>query len=533
MQFNSFEFIFIFLPITIILFFSAAAMAGTRTAVAVLAIASLFYYGWWEPVYLLLISGSILFNYTIGYLLIGKSRDRFVSSKILLIVGICGNLGLLGYFKYANFFVENYSLASGVEVNLPPIILPIAISFFTFQQIAYLVDCRRQEAGEYSFMNYVLFVTFFPQLLAGPIVHHKEMMPQFSNPGVYRVRLNNLAVGLAIFAVGILKKVVIADQIAPLSDSVFNGVHGGAVPLVWEAWAGAFAFTFQLYFDFSAYSDMAIGLAYMMGIVLPLNFFSPYKAINIVDFWRRWHITLSRFLRDYLYIPIGGNRHGAERRYLNILITMVIGGLWHGASWTFVCWGAYHGLLILLNHAWHAVLRKVGFAPGRSGKIASLLACSVTFLCVVVGWVFFRAENFSDAATMLSAMFGGGASYSVAGEHGILVEWQRHLAWLLALLAIVWLAPNTYQLFARFNPALVPANLRSTVGQAAIRRESDQPPAGDADTGQRALLSDTVQFIQARFSLIALILMVISYVMLGAIFFNPGQIPNTFIYSTF
>ncbi|MBT5038577.1 MAG: MBOAT family protein, partial [Rhodospirillaceae bacterium] len=331
MQFNSFEFIYVFLPIVIIIFFSAAAWAGTRTAVAVLVISSLFYYGWWEPVYLLLISGSILFNYIIGYLLVSKSEDKIISGKIVLIAGICGNLGLLGYFKYANFFVDNFSLASGVEVNLPPIILPIAISFFTFQQIAYLVDCRREEAAEYSFMNYVLFVTFFPQLLAGPIVHHREMMPQFSDPGIYRVKVTNLAVGLAIFGIGILKKVVIADQIAPLSDSVFNAVHGGATPTTWEAWAGASAFSFQLYFDFSAYSDMAIGLARMLGIVLPLNFFSPYKAVNIIDFWRRWHITLSRFLRDYLYIPIGGSRHGAERRYLNILITMLIGGLWHGA----------------------------------------------------------------------------------------------------------------------------------------------------------------------------------------------------------
>ena len=221
MQFNSFEFIYIFLPISIILFFAAAKLVGTRTAVAILVIASLFFYAWWEPIYLLLISGSILFNYTIGYLITRDRKYYFFSDKILLAVGICGNLALLAYFKYANFFVDNFSLASGIEVNVPPIILPIAISFFTFQQIAYLVDCKRKETGEYSFMNYALFVTFFPQLLAGPIVHHKEMMPQFSNPTVYRVSNTNLAVGLAIFGIGILKKVMIADQIAPLAS------HGG------------------------------------------------------------------------------------------------------------------------------------------------------------------------------------------------------------------------------------------------------------------------------------------------------------------
>ena len=533
MQFNSFEFIYIFLPITVILFFSAAAMVGTRTAVAVLALASLFYYGWWEPVYLFLICGSILFNYTIGYLLISKSESQLISGRILLTVGICGNLGLLGYFKYANFFVENISVISGSDINLPPIILPIAISFFTFQQIAYLVDCRRGEVAEYSFMNYVLFVTFFPQLLAGPIVHHREMMPQFADPGVYRIKLTNLSVGLAILGVGLLKKVVIADQIAPLSDSVFNAVHGGAVPTLWEAWAGASAFTFQLYFDFSAYSDMALGLARMMGIVLPLNFFSPYKAVNIVDFWRRWHITLSRFLRDYLYIPLGGNRAGAGRRYSNILITMVIGGLWHGASWTFVCWGAYHGLLILANHAWRAILKKFGIETRRGGRFVAGLSCAVTFGCVIIGWVFFRAENFSDAATMLSAMFGATGQVPTAGDGGILIEWQRHLAWLLALLVLVWLAPNTYQLFARFKPALVPSNLHIGGGQDIHGSRPEAPLGKITGTRRRSYLAEAGQFIQLRFSLIALVLMVVIYIMLGAIFFNPGQIPNTFIYSIF
>ena len=533
MQFNSFEFIYIFLPISIILFFAAAKLVGTRTAVAILVIASLFFYAWWEPIYLLLISGSILFNYTIGYLITRDRKYYFFSDKILLAVGICGNLALLAYFKYANFFVDNFSLASGIEVNVPPIILPIAISFFTFQQIAYLVDCKRKETGEYSFMNYALFVTFFPQLLAGPIVHHKEMMPQFSNPTVYRVSNTNLAVGLAIFGIGILKKVMIADQIAPFSDNVFNAVHGGLTPTIWEAWAGALAFTFQLYFDFSAYSDMAIGLARMIGIVLPLNFFSPYKATNIISFWQRWHITLSRFLRDYLYIPMGGNRRGVERRYTNILITMVIGGLWHGASWTFVCWGAYHGFLILANHAWLSLLRKTGFRLGNSRTIVTPLACMFTFFCVVIGWVFFRAETFADAATMLSAMFGGSTHLTDPNDTPIIADWKRHLAWLSALLALVWLAPNTVQIFGRFKPAIVPPSLQSSIHKFYVENHSEPSHLKPSKGGRRAITLELIQFLQARASIISIILILIIFAMFGAIFFNPGQTANTFIYSIF
>ena len=533
MQFNSFEFIYVFLPVTLILFFSAAAMAGARTAVAVLVIASLIYYAWWEPIYLLLMAGSILFNYAIGFQLIFKPSARRRFNRLLLIVGIGGNLILLGYFKYANFFVDNVTGISGIEIALPPIILPIAISFFTFQQIAYLIDCYRREAAEYSFMNYALFVSFFPQLMAGPIVHHREMMPQFADPTIYRARVRNLAVGLAIFGVGLLKKILIADQIAKTSDAVFGAVHRGGIPSLWEAWAGASAFAFQLYFDFSAYSDMAIGLATMLGIALPLNFYSPYKASSIIDFWRRWHMTLSRFLRDYLYIVLGGNRVGTQRRYANILITMVIGGLWHGASWTFVCWGAYHGLLILLNHVWRTAAAKAGLNLDRGGRIASVLAVALTFGFVVIGWVFFRAETFGDASVMLKGMFGANGQAAVAEGGAILTDWRRVLAWLLALLVLVWAAPNTYQLFAGFMPALLPKHLQPTHLATDRGDRRRNTPALEPLMQRPTLLSDALYFLRARLDLLALVLTIIAFIMFGAIFFSPGVVPNTFIYSIF
>jgi len=531
MQFNSFEFIFLFLPVTLILFFFVAALAGTRSAVVVLVIASLFYYAWWEPVYLFLIVGSILFNYTIGCFLNSKPTAHRKINRLLLIAGICGNVMLLGYFKYANFVAANIADISGTEISLPPIILPIAISFFTFQQIAYLVDCYRREASEHSFMNYVLFVSFFPQLLAGPIVHHREMMPQFADLRNYRVRVENLTVGLAIFGVGLLKKIVIADQIALTSDAVFDTVHNGGVPSLWEAWAGAGAFTFQLYFDFSAYSDMAIGLATMLGIALPLNFYSPYKATSIIEFWRRWHMTLSRFLRDYLYIAIGGNRAGAYRRYTNIMITMVIGGLWHGASWTFVCWGAYHGLLILLNHAWRAAAKKAGLKWERGGWFGAGIAVIITFGFVVIGWVFFRAETFGDAAVLLKGMFGASDAVAVQETGTILTDGTRVLAWLVALLVLVWAMPNTYQLFARFKPALLPVHLQRTLNSQTISDSSHRLSV--SRSLRKSPIGDALKFARARWPLFGLVLIIIAFIMLGGIFFNPAVVPNTFIYSIF
>ncbi|CAM3897316.1 MBOAT family protein [Arcobacter cloacae] len=341
---------------------------------------------------------SMLFNYVVGNSL-AKSSDenkkglnKSFSKKSILIFGIIANLSLLGYFKYADFFIENFNLVASSNVNLLNLVLPLAISFFTFQQIAYLVDSYRGETKEYDFLNYALFVTFFPQLIAGPIVHHKEMMPQFASTWNMVKNYKNIALGLFIFSIGLFKKVVIADTFATWATAGFDNAQ--TLNLI-EAWATSLSYTFQLYFDFSGYTDMAIGIALLFNIKLPINFNSPYKATNIQDFWRRWHITLSRFLRDYVYIPLGGNKISSFRTYSNLLATFVIGGLWHGAGWTFVFWGFLHGMALVIHRVWS----NLGF------RMNTILAWFITFNFVNIAWVFFRAKEWEDAIKVLSSMF--------------------------------------------------------------------------------------------------------------------------------
>lgn len=444
MLFNSYIFIFGFLPIVLAGFFAIGARGHHRVAIAWLVGASLFFYGWWNPAYLGLILGSILFNYAAGVALGG--REQGLSRKWLLALGVAGNLGLLGYFKYANFFVDNISLVTGADYHLGTIVLPLAISFFTFQQIAYLVDAYKGETREYNFLHYCLFVTFFPQLIAGPIVHHREMLPQFARDRIYRLNYGHLAIGISIFTLGLFKKVVLADGVAVYVAPVFDAAEAGIALNMYEAWQGAMAYTFQLYFDFSGYSDMAIGLGRMFGIKLPLNFNSPYKAGNIIEFWRCWHMTLSRFLRDYLYIPLGGNRKGTTRRHVNLMITMILGGLWHGAGWNFIIWGALHGFYLVVNHVWHGVLRAFNGAARTSTFISRGMARLVTFAVVVVAWVFFRAESLPGAMNLLSAMAGGnGLSLPESDLDGLKL--------LLLMLLLAWYAPNTQQIMIRYRPA--------------------------------------------------------------------------------
>lgn len=353
----------------------------------------------------------MLVNYAIGTALAGGSRSTAalntagititdqsrVSRKNILIFGIIFNLGLLGYFKYADFFVANLNTL-GTNFQLPNVVLPLAISFFTFQQIAYLVDSYRSETNEYDFLNYALFVTFFPQLIAGPTVHHKEMMPQFASRWNLVKSYRNIALGLFIFSVGLFKKVVIADTFAQWATPGFDS----SVTLnFFEAWTTSLSYTFQLYFDFSGYTDMAIGVALLFNIRLPINFNSPYKALDIQDFWRRWHMTLSRFLRDYLYIPLGGNRKGTSRTHFNLFATFVLGGLWHGASWMFVIWGALHGAALIVHRLW----QKTGF------KLPKAMAWLITFNFVNIAWVFFRAEEMNDALKVLRGMAGVAGFY--------------------------------------------------------------------------------------------------------------------------
>jgi D-alanyl-lipoteichoic acid acyltransferase DltB (MBOAT superfamily) len=464
MLFNSYIFVLVFLPVTLLLFYVLGRLGQARAAILTVVIASLFFYGWWNPIYVPLIIMSILVNYLVGS---GIGRANNGSSgggaKTLLIVGIAFNLGLLGYFKYANFFIDSVNVATGSEFTLAPIALPLAISFFSFQQIAYLVDVYQRKAEEYDLLRYALFVTFFPQLIAGPIVHHKEMMPQFSNAALARFCTKNFSVGSAIFFVGLFKKVILADSVAPFASNVFNGAEMGSAIGFSEAWLGALAYSCQIYFDFSGYSDMAIGLGRMFGIQLPLNFNSPYKASGIIDFWGRWHITLSRFLRDYLYIPLGGNRLGSTRRYTNLMIVMLLGGLWHGAGWNFVIWGGLHGFYLILNHGW-----RTWRGERRSRSQAAIFFSSVlTFLAVTVAWVFFRADTYAGAMHIISAMAGGAGvtlpqwSANLPGIGGLIAALPLSLEtaywapldavlWVMGLLVMAWLLPNTQQLMCAF-----------------------------------------------------------------------------------
>jgi alginate O-acetyltransferase complex protein AlgI len=472
MLFNSFHFIFLFLPITLFIFFKIGGWGYRKIALAWLVGASLFFYGWWNPAYLGLLIGSILFNYFVGGILANHPANKKVRKKAILIFGVVVNLGLIGYYKYANFFIENANHLAGSNFFLEKIVLPLAISFFTFQQITYLVDTYYGETNEHNFLHYCIFVTFFPQLIAGPIVHHREMLPQFAKDSLYRFSHEHFSVGITIFSMGLFKKVILADGIAPWGNILFEGAADGTTITFFEAWGGALAYTFQLYFDFSGYSDMAIGLARMFGILLPLNFNSPYKATNITDFWRRWHMTLSRFFRDYLYIPLGGNRKGQGRTLFNLMAAMLLGGLWHGAGWTFIIWGGLHGIYLIINHIWREFKKFLGFEINTwwSRAVARML----TFVAVVIAWVFFRADSLDTALTVIKGMSGANGFflrdswlYKLGPFGNLLENWgvqfispdfmdlllhTNSITWSLSLLAIAWLLPNTQQIMAGYRP---------------------------------------------------------------------------------
>jgi len=444
MLFSSYSFLFFFLPVTLAGFGLLSRYQGPKAAKLWLVLASLCFYGWWNPVYVGLIAASMLFNFTVGRQ-IGRRVRAGRGAAGALFLGVAANLALLGYFKYAHFFVNSVNAAVGSHWELGRVVLPLGISFFTFTQIAYLVDASRGVVCEYVLGDFLLFVTFFPHLIAGPIIHHSEMMPQFAEPRTYRFDWRHLAVGLGLFSLGLFKKVVIADAMVENVTKVFTAAADGKLLHLRDAWAGALAYTMQIYFDFSGYSDMAIALALMFGIVLPQNFNSPYKARNIAEFWRRWHMTLSRFLRDYLYIPLGGNRRGEFRRYVNLMVTMALGGLWHGAAWTFVCWGLFHGAGLALQHGWQAFgskcwpERPTGWPAGLSRWAGRIL----TLLFVMVGWVLFRAADLPAARHLLAAMFGLGTA-PVAGS--LLLVTGKAWWWLGSLLAFVWCLPNTVEI---------------------------------------------------------------------------------------
>ena len=455
MLFNSQAFLFFFLPLTLIATVAALKWLGRTAAMAALTLASLIFYGRWQVNALLIVGASIVFNYMLAQT-IAKSVDPRRRRQVLTL-GVVGNLVALAYFKYANFLVANVAALMKTEIGHLNVVLPLAISFYTFQQIAFLVDTYQRKMNGISLQKYVISVVFFPHLIAGPILHYRNIIDQFESR--FTVNWGTISLGLPVFVLGLAKKVAIADPISLFVSPLFEKAQTAHLEFI-EAWAAALGYTAQLYFDFSGYSDMAIGLGLMFGITLPLNFYSPYKAKSIIEFWRRWHMTLSGFLRDYLYFPLGGGRVGPMRRHLNLMIVMVLGGLWHGASWTFVFWGALHGIYLVINHLWR---NKIAIRLGRLDVALNPFYAILTFLSVVVGWVFFRASTFGTALNILSGMFAPSIVslpaevtffWGAIGASG--VSWNQGMTfpdlvsfWSFAFVAyaLIWFAPNTSQIF--------------------------------------------------------------------------------------
>jgi alginate O-acetyltransferase complex protein AlgI len=392
MLFNSYDYLLAFLPLALAIYFGCAYLRlPPMSSMLFLALASLGFYAYWRVDHLAVILASAVFNFVVGRALAARKTGPKKRNLWLLWFGILGNLALLGYFKYAVFAVETVSAATGQAFGIAAIALPLGISFFTFTQIAFLVDSYRGTTSEPSFTNYVLFVTFFPHLLAGPILHHRAMMSQFADLKNARPFMPHIAQGLLLIAIGLAKKVLIADPLAPVVEA---GYASAGTLNALEAWNATLAYTFQLYFDFSGYTDMALGSALLFNIRMPINFNSPYHATDIQDFWRRWHITLSQFLHAYLYVPLGGNRHGEIRTWVALFAVFALGGLWHGAGWTFIAWGVMHGLGMIGLRVW----RRAGV------PLPKPLAWALTFLFVHIAWIFFRAPSMDSAVQMLNAL---------------------------------------------------------------------------------------------------------------------------------
>lgn len=470
MFFNSYLFIFLFLPVTLVTYYLISKFKRPRIAIVWLIAISLLFYGWYNSAYVALISCSILFNYLLGEILTKHKKDN--QRKLVMILGITINILILGYFKYANFFVDNASALFHSDFHLNTIILPLAVSFFTLQQIAYLIDIYRSEVVKHSFIHYCLFITFFPKLISGPIVRFNEMMPQVMKDHMPHLTVENIVIGFTVLFLGLFKKVILADSIGACATPVFDAAAGGVAVSFFNSWIGALSYTFQLYFDFSGYCDMAIGIGLMFGIRLPLNFYSPYKATSIIDFWRRWHMTLSRFLRDYLYIPLGGNRKGLPRQMINLLMVMAIAGFWHGAGLTFIVWGILHGLYLVINHGWRQLRWRLGYSSERTTRLGTMLSVLVTFLAVTVAWVFFRADSIGAAMGILKGMVGVNgfvlpSGYQEAlgplghllGQIGITFAPLPAFSYMAVLLILVsfvicWFLPNVQEYMSNYKPAL-------------------------------------------------------------------------------
>ncbi|MBC9177729.1 MBOAT family O-acyltransferase [Pseudoroseomonas ludipueritiae] len=471
MIFNSYGFVLLFLPAALAVFHFANARKGAAGAVSSLLFFSLLFYALWDVRYLALLLASTTANYLAGrHIQIRLEAGQGRAAGAILALGVAANLAVLAGFKYLAFATASLNAAFGIQLPLPEILLPLGISFFTFEQLAYLVDIHRGSPAERSLPRYTLFVVFFPRLVAGPVLRYSEIGPQMPQEKPFRASSGDLAVGLTLFSIGLAKKAFLADSIAPYANNAFNEVALGGQPDLLLAWGGVLAYSLQLYFDFSGYSDMAIGTARCFGLRFPANFASPYQATSIIEFWRRWHMTLSRFLRDYLYVPLGGNRRGTLRRHVNLMLTMILGGLWHGANWTFVAWGALHGGYLIINHVWlrltssHPRLRSaLTSCPGQLGGWA------LTMVAVAVGWVFFRSPDLAAAERMLAGMAGANGMTLPAGLldrlpilqslgfTGSDASGSRFIAtwlWCLLLGLIAVALPNSQQILADATPVL-------------------------------------------------------------------------------
>lgn len=461
MVFSSYNFLLFFLPcLCIILYF--AQRLNKIHLIILLIVSSLIFLGFWDWKLLWVLLFSIFINFAIASVIL-KLQEKYILKKTFLVIGIIFNLSLLGYFKYSNFFIDNINQFFNYNISSLNLILPLGISFYTFQQIAYLIDIHRKEVKKHNLIYYLLFVTFFPQLIAGPIVHHKEMMPQFLKGKAGYFKINLVACGITFFTIGLFKKVIMADSMSTYASPVFEAAGKGILVPFFEAWGGTFAYTFQIYFDFSGYSDMAIGLGLIFGLKLPINFFSPYKSSNLIEFWKSWHITLSRFLKYYLYFPLGGNKNGIFRKYINIFLVMVIGGFWHGANWTFVIWGFMHGVGIILCHLWNDFFNKGNIHNKRSkSSVKKWMGCFLTIIFINFTWVFFRSQNLESAMIVIDGMLGLNgiilpktyliyfepfvnilSNYNIKFEESYLFFGKDQVLTLLIFLLIILLFPNS------------------------------------------------------------------------------------------
>lgn len=462
MLFSSHFFLLVFLPLSLIIFFLCSRIHSFLGLLSIVILSTIFY-GWHNPYAVFLVWGSMILNYKASQILLTNNSRNFIFFAILVF-----NVSLLLFFKYLDFFIENINVLFSLHLKTLNLPLPLAISFFTFQQISFIVHIYKKQADIPKFLEYTSFILFFPQLIAGPIVKHSDYLPQIQNSRSFLPSFRNCSIGATIFALGLFKKTILADGLSIHTDHIFGLVANGVAPNLIEAWLGVLGYTFQIYFDFSGYSDMAIGLARMFNIHLPVNFFSPYKATSIIDFWRRWHISLSSFLKEHIYIPLGGNKRGAYFRYQNLMITMLIGGLWHGANWTFVIWGALHGICLVINHIIRAARANI---VARSTKYWCVMKRVFVFLLIAIIWIFFRVHSLTEAKLMLSSMFSwdhliipknyirfgskcGIDLTSFAGEFHIHHE-ERELAilFLLCSSVIVFFLPTIYEWMGYFLPA--------------------------------------------------------------------------------